>query len=107
MTDEQLRAARVSLVRKYLETPQAWPDGIDWGSHWYTMNKAYWDGLAKAEPANSPANSPANKGSEVANKSPVVSSKPANKDSPVSKPDRAEYMRELMRKKRAAAKAAK
>ena len=41
--NEILHRAKVDLVRKYSENPSPWPDGIDWGSHWYTKNKAYWD----------------------------------------------------------------
>jgi hypothetical protein len=42
-----LRATRALLVQKYLANPAPWPDGIDWGSHWYRDNKPYWDALAK------------------------------------------------------------
>ena len=30
-----LRQRRLMSVRKYLASPASWPDGIDWGSHWY------------------------------------------------------------------------
>ena len=43
--EEIVHKARVELVRKYLEEPRPWPDGIDWGSHWYRNHKAYWDAL--------------------------------------------------------------
>jgi hypothetical protein len=43
---DQLTLDRIRLVRMYHVTPSAWPDGIDWGSRWYTT---YWDALARGE----------------------------------------------------------
>ena len=47
--DEIAQRARVDLMKRYLADPRPWPDGIDWGSHWYTSNKEYWDALARGE----------------------------------------------------------
>ncbi len=82
-----LERARALLVRKYRAYPQGWPDGIDGlpgsgNEQWYRGHEVEWteeriEALinAKFVPANSP---------------------------PVSRPvSRKDYMRELMRKKRA------
>ena len=49
--------ARVALVKKYLENPKAWPDGIESKNdgRWYTSNKDYWHALARGEKPPAPA----------------------------------------------------
>jgi hypothetical protein len=52
-----LHDPRVEHVRKYLEDPRRWPDGLDWPKWqvphelWYTGHESYWDPLAKAKQA--------------------------------------------------------
>ena len=40
--------AKVRLVRRYLASPSAWPDGIDTGyERWHQDRKEYWAGLVR------------------------------------------------------------
>ncbi len=81
-----LEKSRALLVQKYREYPQGWPEGIDGlpgsgNEQWYRGHEHEWTG-ERIEALLDPRR---------------VSTPP-----PVSKPvSRKEYMRELMRKKRA------
>lgn len=91
--DAALTENRVELVRKYLASPGQWPDGIDWGSHWYRDNKAYWDALARGESVATPVASVAS--TSVASKN--VATPVAGKKKAMTSTERSRLYRERMK----------